>query len=84
MKDYTTAELLDNTAKESEVLNGYYYLFDCMNEIADRLLYASWFKDDREAKQLASNIEATLFKYEYRNGERVSSETLYDPYDCFN
>lgn len=68
-----------------KILHGTYYYMDCMNAfVNDGLFPAKEFKDDKEAIQTAGNYEATLYKYEYQNGERVSSIVLYDPWECFN
>lgn len=61
-------------------LHGLYYFFDCMNAFANGGLFrAVEFADDEEAIQYAANYEATLYKYEYRNGERVDTAILYEP-----
>ena len=61
-------------------LHGTYYHFDCMNAfVNDGLFKANEFKDDAEAIQYAADYEATLYKYEYRNGERISSAVIYEP-----
>ena len=67
--------------KEKPIADGFYYFFDCMNAcITDRLFKESAFKDDKEAVAFGANYEATVIKYEYQNGERVSSSVLYEPY----
>ena len=64
-------------------LQGTYYYMDCMNAfVNDGLFPASEFKDDKEAIRTASDYEATLYKYVFENGERVSTEILYDPIYC--
>lgn len=61
-------------------LNGSYYFMDCMNAfVNDGLFPAGEFRDDADAIQTAANYEATLYRYEYRNGERISSKVLYEP-----
>jgi len=61
-------------------LNGIYYYFDCMNAfVNDGLFNAAEFDGDRDAIQHAANYEATLYKYEYRDGERISSAVIYEP-----
>lgn len=60
--------------------DGEYYFMDCMNAFVNNGLFpAAEFKDDADAIQTAADYEATLYKYEYRNGERISSKTLYEP-----
>lgn len=67
-------------ATPEPVLNGEYYYMDCMNAfINDGLFPAAEFEDDADAIRHAANYEATLYKYEYRDGERISSTTLYEP-----
>lgn len=71
--------------EEEKTADGFYYFFDCMNAfLTDRLFKTSAFKDDKDAISTAANYEATLYKYEYKNGERVSTKTLYDPYGCYD
>ena len=67
------------------VLNGIYYFMDCMNAfVNDGLFKASEFKDEQEAITTAANYEATLYKYEFRHGEKISSRVIYDPWEIFN
>ena len=69
------------TAPEpATVPDGNYYFMDCMNAFVNNGLFpAAEFKDDADAIQTAANYEATLYKYEYRHGERISSAVLYQP-----
>lgn len=61
-------------------LNGRYYFMDCMNAFVNGGLFpAADFKDDADAISAAANYEATLYKIEYKNGERISSRILYEP-----
>lgn len=65
-------------------INGTYYYLDCLNAfVNDGYFKASEFKDEQEAIQTAANYEATLYKYEYKDGERISSALIYDPFKCF-
>lgn len=72
---------------EEQELNGCYYFFDCLGllfngdhtGLPDNFIPASAFKDDKEAISTAANYEATLYKYEYKHGDRVSTATLYEP-----
>ena len=65
---------------EKKKLHGSYYYMDCMNAFVNNGLFPeSEFKNEAEAIQTAANYEATLYKFEYKNGERISSRTLYDP-----
>lgn len=69
----------------AKVLHGTYYYFDCLNAfVNDGLFQESEFADDAEAINTGANYEATVYKYEYRHGERVSSKVLYDPWACFD
>lgn len=64
-------------------LNGSYYFMDCMNAFVNNGLFpAAEFADDAEAIRTAANYEATLYRYEYRDGERISSRVLYEPRYC--
>ena len=65
--------------------SGSYYYFDCMNAfLTDRLFPVAAFEDEREAIKTAANYEATLYRLTYKNGRRVESKTIYDPWQCFN
>lgn len=65
-----------------EPLNGSYYLFDCLNAfLSDRLFKVSEFADDSEAIATAANYEAVLLLYEFRDNEKISMKTLYDPWN---
>lgn len=69
---------------EPETADGVYYFMDCLNAfVSDRLLPAGDFAGDADAIQTAANYEATLYKYEYRDGQRISSAVLYEPFACF-
>lgn len=61
------------------IANGTYYYFDCMNADTSGLYPKKDFKDDAEAIKIGANYEATIMKYKYFNGERISSKTIYDP-----
>jgi ribosomal protein S6 len=63
-----------------KIQDGSYYFMDCLNAFVNGGLFpASEFKDDADAIQTAANYEATLYKYEYKHGERISSVALYEP-----
>lgn len=63
-----------------KIADGSYYFMDCLNAfVNDGLFPAGDFADDAEAIRTAANYEATLYKYEYRNGERISNRVLYEP-----
>ena len=67
-------------ARAQERLNGQYYYFDCLNAIDnDGLLPAATFANDADAIRKAADYEATLYKCEYRDGERINSTMLYEP-----
>ena len=69
-------------ALPAQRLNGSYYYFDCMNAfVNDGLFNAAEFEGDAEAIRHAANYEATLYKYEYNNGDMISSAIIYEP--CF-
>lgn len=65
------------------MLTGVYYSFDCMNAfLEDKLFPASEFENEREAKQMAANYEATLYKHTYNDqGIKISTKTIYDPWE---
>lgn len=72
---------LSHAAKK---LNGEYYYMDCLNAfVNDGLFKVSEFKDEQEAIDTAANYEAALYKYTYKDGERVSNALIYDPFKCF-
>ena len=61
-------------------LHGKYYYFDCMNAFAnDGLFPAAEFADEAEAIRYAADYEATLIRYEYDHGDRISTEVIYQP-----
>ena len=65
---------------EEKRLNGIYYYMDCMNAfVNDGLFPASEFADDADAIRTAANYEATLHKYEYKDGIRTADAVLYEP-----
>lgn len=71
-------------AHAAPILNGKYYYMECMNAFVNGGLFKEKeFKNDQEAINTAADYEATLYKYEYRHGERISSSVLYDPWACF-
>ena len=82
-KEYELINVKDVDAE----LNGCYYFFDCLGllfngdrtGLPDNFIPVRAFKDDQEAISTAANYEATLYRYEYKDGERVSSATLYEP-----
>lgn len=70
-------------------LNGTYFLFDCMDgQIGDRLLtleelrQAMTWKNvtytEKDAKRIAMDYEATLYRYKYVDGELKENEMLYE------
>lgn len=61
-------------------LNGKYYYFDCMNAfVNDGLFKAAEFDGDADAIKYAADYEATLYKCEYKNGELISNNIIYEP-----
>lgn len=72
-------------ARKDAELNGCYYLFDCMGVICEipgyetNFIKADAFKSDKEAVSFGANYEATVIKYEFKNGERTGHKVLYDP-----
>jgi len=61
-------------------LNGIYYYFECMNAfVNDGLFMAAEFDGEEDAIKHAADYEATLYKYEFKDGERISSEIVYEP-----
>ena len=66
-------------------LSGVYYSMDCMNAfVNDGVFSAAEFESEAEAIQTAANYEATLYRHEYRDGVRISSAVIYDPWACFD
>lgn len=60
--------------------DGSYYFMDCLNSFVNNGLFpAEEFDGDADAIQQAANYEATLYKYKYKYGERISSRVLYQP-----
>lgn len=72
--------------RESAELNGFYYYFDSIGVIFEldgydsNFIHASAFADDKAAIKYGANYEATVIKYEYKNGEKVNYTVLYEPY----
>ena len=63
-----------------KIADGEYYYMACLNALVnDGLFPAAEFKNDSDAIQTAANYEATLYKYEYKDGQRISSKILYEP-----
>lgn len=59
---------------------GTYYFMECMNAfVNDGLFPADQFQTDAEAIRTAADYEATLYKQEWRDGERISSHCIYSP-----
>lgn len=72
-------------SRPAKTLNGSYYYFDCLNAfVNDGLFRTVEFKDDNEAIAKAADYEATLYRYEYQDGKRISSKMLYDPWQAFD
>lgn len=64
----------------AEMRTGTFYFMECMNAfINDGLFPAAEFKDDADAIQTAADYEATLYRQEWKDGERISSVLLYEP-----
>lgn len=71
------------SAPVKKIADGCYYFMDCMNAfVNDGLFPAAEFKDDAEAIREAANYEATLYKFDYKDGQRISSSVLYQPRFC--
>lgn len=66
-------------AKEEKKLNGSFYYFECGNAFVDGLYNVSAFTSDGEAIRKAADYEATLYRYEYQDGEQTDYTVLYDP-----
>lgn len=61
-------------------LNGKYYYMHCMNAFVNNGLFPEReFANDAAAIRTAADYEATLYKYEYKNGKRINSQILYEP-----
>ena len=67
------------------MVKGIYYFFDCMNAfVTDRYFKQTAFKSEEEARQMAADYEATLYKCEFNeSGEKISSVIIYDPFACW-
>ena len=74
-----------------EKLNVTYYLFDCLDGvIGNRLLTLEELRQamtwenvtytEKDAKCIAMDYEATLYRYKYIDGEVKESKVLYDPW----
>lgn len=64
----------------AEIRNGDYYYFDCLTDIGgDNLRQADSYDSDKAAIMEAADLEATLLKYRFINGECVETITLYEP-----
>lgn len=74
--------------------DGIYYLFDCLDgDLGDRLLTADQVREimtfepitytEKDLKRIAADYEATLYRYEYKDGKEISSKVLYDCFACF-
>ena len=67
-------------SRPTPTLNGQYYFFDCLTAFEnDGLCPVSKFKNDKDAIQTATNYEASLYKYVYKDSVRISKELLYEP-----
>ena len=68
----------------SEILNGDYYYFDCLNAIlSGRYWSPEAFKDEEDAIKTASDYEAVLYRITLKDDMEVRSRRviLYNPYD---
>lgn len=66
--------------QQNQITDGFYYYMDCLNAfVNDGLFPAREFTDDADAIRTAADYEATLYKFEYRDGQRISSSVLYEP-----
>lgn len=72
------------------------YLFDCLDGrlynrywSLEELKREAWGENDarqfteNDARRVARDLEATLYRCEVDNGEVLESTTIYDPWDCF-
>lgn len=65
---------------QKPIADGLYYYFDCMSALPNNNLFkASEFENDAEAIHWGANYEATILKMEFKNGERISCKTIYEP-----
>lgn len=63
-----------------EMPDGIYYFLDGMNALPNGgMIPANKFRDEAEAIQTAADTESTLYRYEYRNGQRIDSKVLHEP-----
>ena len=71
--------------KDEINLDGTYYEFLCMNDFVDgKLIKATEFKNDREARQFGANYEAYVNKLVFDNNVLKSRKEIYDPMSCFD
>ena len=67
-------------SKAETPLEGTYYYFDGLEDIGNgNMKPAVYYENDREAIRQAADIEATLYKCEYKNGDQVTSQVIYEP-----
>lgn len=65
---------------EETPLHGTYYYFDGLEDIGDgNTKPAADYTSEADAIRQAADLEATLYKCEYRNGQEVTSCILYEP-----
>lgn len=74
-------------SRTASKLNGFYYGFECLGLIfngdrtglPDNVAPVATFEGDDDAISHAADFEATLYKYEYKDGELINTTTLYEP-----
>lgn len=80
--------------KESQELNGIYYLLDCLDgdiggqyltaqEIHEKMDGKSENYTDKELIRIASNYEADLYKVEIKHDIIINKTLLYEAWGCF-
>ncbi len=72
----TGATIWEEVRATKEQLDGTYYYLD---NIGRGLIPARIFGTDRRAIQAAADYEAVLYKYLYKNGQRIATSILYEP-----
>ena len=72
--------LITNYGINAFEVDGEYYYFDCLTDIGGgNLRPADSYDSDKAAIMEAADLEATLLKYRFINGECVETTTLYEP-----
>lgn len=78
-----TKDYLEKTIEEENYLKnltGIYYKFICLNGyLQDKLFTKEELGNEKRMKEIATNYEAILVRYKYKNGEILDMKELYKP-----